>query len=100
MSTSEMNAGNTDAFYARLKAQLEESTEWPADYLFKFIVPTEPEKIEQINDIFNDQGAVIKTRKSKNGTYTSISVMVQLENADAVIEKYKEVATVEGVISL
>lgn len=46
-------------------------------------------------------GAVIKTRKSKNGNYTSVSVNVRMKNPDAVIEKYKTVGEeVEGVISL
>ena len=46
-------------------------------------------------------GAVINTKASKNGNYTSVSINVRMKNPDAVILKYKEVAEkVEGVISL
>ena len=46
-------------------------------------------------------GAVIKTTASKNGKYTSVSINLLMQNPDAVVEKYKEVAEkIEGVISL
>ncbi len=95
-----MEKENTDEFYERLKEQLLENTSWPSDYLYKFIVPTDKGKIEQIHDIFDNTGAVIESKKSKKGTYTSLSITVYLESPDEVILKYKEVAVVEGVISL
>ncbi|WP_036384394.1 DUF493 family protein [Muricauda sp. MAR_2010_75] len=91
---------NTDEFYERLKEQLLENTSWPSTYLYKFIVPTDEERIAQIHDIFDNTGAVIESKKSKKGTYTSLSITVHLNNPDEVIIKYKEVAVVEGVISL
>lgn len=95
-----MKQEKSDAFYKRLKEQLLDNTKWPADYLYKFIVPTDAEKIEKIHSIFDNTGAVLESKKSKKGTYTSISITVNLESPDAVIQKYKEVAVVEGVISL
>jgi len=95
-----MDTEKSEEFYSRLKTQLEESTTWPSNYLYKFIVPTDTEKIKRIHDIFDNTGAVIESKKSKKGKYTSISVTVNLKNADQVIEKYKEVGKVEGVISL
>ena len=91
---------NTDEFYERLKEQLLENTSWPSTYLYKFIVPTDEERIAQIHDIFDNTGAVIESKKSKKGTYTSLSITVHLKNPDEVIIKYKEVAVVEGVSSL
>ncbi|MEX0361661.1 DUF493 family protein [Flagellimonas sp.] len=95
-----MEKEKSEEFYSRLKEQLLENSSWPSKYLYKFIVPTDEDKIEQINTIFDNTGAVIESKKSKKGTYTSISVTVQLESPDAVIAKYKEVSQVEGVISL
>ncbi|MDG3583521.1 MULTISPECIES: DUF493 family protein [Galbibacter] len=89
-----------EEFYARLKNELDNTTEWPSQYLYKFIVPTDQEKIKQIETIFDNTGAVISTKTSSNGKYTSLSVEVKMKDSDAVIEKYKEVSTVEGVISL
>ena len=94
-----MNTQNED-FYKRLKEELSNSTLWPAEYLFKFIVPTDTEKISRINNAFNGMGAVIKTTKSKNGKYTSISINVKMQSSQAVIDKYIELSDVEGIISL
>ena len=92
---------NPDEFYKKLRKQLYDTTSWPSEYLYKFIVPTTMEKIKKIEDLFDNLGAVIKTNESKNGKYTSVSVNVQMDDPDAVILKYKEVALhVEGVISL
>jgi len=95
-----MDTEKSEEFYSRLKTQLAESTLWPSNYLYKFIVPTDTNKIKQIQDIFDNTGAVIESKKSKKGKYTSVSVTVNLKTPDEVIEKYKEVGKVEGVISL
>jgi len=92
---------NPKEFYKKLKAQLYETTSWPSEYLYKFIVPTSVEKIKTIEDLFDNLGAVITTLESKNGNYTSVSINVYMQDPDAVISKYKLVAErVEGVISL
>lgn len=90
----------TEDFYIRLKSELEESTTWPAIYLYKFIVPSSTTNIDLVENTFNNMGAVIKTNTSKTGKYTSISVNVTMENPDKVIEKYQELSTIEGIISL
>ncbi|WP_271783596.1 DUF493 family protein [Aquimarina algiphila] len=90
-----------EEFYKKLKVQLADTALWPTAYLYKFIVPTDTIKIGQIETIFDNLGAVITTKKSKNGKYTSVSINVRMKNPDQVITKYKEVAIkVEGVISL
>jgi putative lipoic acid-binding regulatory protein len=45
-------------------------------------------------------GAVIKTTKSKTGKFTSISVDVQMKDAQEIIDKYIEVSVIEGIVSL
>lgn len=95
-----MDKNDPEAFYARLKEELEKSTRWPADYLYKFIIPTDKEKQAAIGAIFKNTGAAIQTKKSRNGKYTSLSVTVNLEGPDQVIEKYREVGEIGGVISL
>lgn len=90
----------TREFFERLKVQLENNHAWPAEYLFKFIVPTDREKVLAVENAFNGMGAVVNTKKSKNEHYTSISINVMLDNPDHVIAKYLEVASIEGIISL
>ncbi|CAM4035945.1 MULTISPECIES: DUF493 family protein [Gillisia] len=92
---------NSEEFYDKLKVQLAETSSWPSVYLYKFIVLTNKSKIVQIHDIFDNMGAVINTKESKNGKYTSVSVNVKMSDPNAVISKYKRVGKeVEGVISL
>jgi len=92
---------NPEEFYKKLKLQLSETTSWPSEYLYKFIVISDKTKIRQIEDIFDNTGAVINTKESKNGKYTSVSINVIMKDPDAVIEIYVEVTSnVEGVISL
>mgnify|MGYP005611236547 FL=1 len=90
----------TEDFYVRLKSELEESTTWPAIYLYKFIVPTNATNINLVENTFNNMGAVIQTHSSKTGKYTSISINVTMQDADKVIEKYQELSTIEGIVSL
>ena len=91
---------NSEEFYERLKNELIDSTVWPAEYLFKFIVPSQPEKVKEIENAFNQIGAVIETNQSKTGKYTSVSINVRMKSAQAVIDKYIEMSSIEGIISL
>tara|TARA_R110002167_G_scaffold169062_3_gene366860 strand:+ start:804 stop:1091 length:288 start_codon:yes stop_codon:yes gene_type:complete len=95
-----MHSQKSEEFYQRLKQQLLETSSWPSDYLYKFIIPSEQEKITKIHQIFDNTGAVIESKQSKKGTYTSITITVSLKDPDAVIQKYKEVGVIKGVISL
>ena len=90
----------TEDFYKRLKEELANSTVWPSEYLFKFIIPSDNHKLAIIEKSFDNMGAVIKTNTSKNGKYTSISVNTTMKSAQAVIDKYQELSTIEGIISL
>lgn len=91
---------NSEDFYIKLKSQLADTSLWPNEYLYKFIVPSSDDKIESIEAIFDHTGAVIKRNESRTGKYTSVSINVRMANPDAVIKKYKEVGKIEGVISL
>jgi len=90
----------TREFYERLKTELDMSNTWPAEYLYKFIVPTENDNVIRVHEAFDCMGAVIKTTKSKTGKFTSISVDVTMKDAQEIIDKYIEVSTIKGIISL
>lgn len=89
----------TEEFYIRLKEELSNTSEWPTEYLYKFIVPTDTRKIEEVENAFDNMGAVIKTHQSKAGKYTSVSINVMMESPADVVEKYIEVSSIEGIIS-
>lgn len=90
----------TEEFYERLKTELDNTNTWPAEYLFKFIVPSDEQKVEAVKKAFDCTGAVIKTSQSKTGKFTSLSVDVQMKSAQEVVDKYIEVSTIEGIVSL
>jgi putative lipoic acid-binding regulatory protein len=89
----------TEAFYIRLKEELGNTSTWPSEYLYKFIVPTDAKKVEEVENAFDNMGAVIKTNQSKTGKFTSVSINVTMESPDDVVAKYIEVSTIEGIIS-
>lgn len=87
-------------FYKKLKAQLEDTTNFPSDYMYKFIVPSSGNQVSEVQDIFNNTGAVIKTKKSKTGKYVSVSIIIKLNDANTVIDYYKKAEKIKGIISL
>lgn len=89
-----------EAFYKKLQWQLEDTTQFPSDYLFKFIVPTTDNQVEEVENLFNNKGAVINTKKSKTGKYVSVSIVLNIENAASVIDYYQKAAKIKGIISL
>ena len=88
----------TEEFYIRLKEELSNSTLWPSEYLYKFIMPSNAHSIAKVEAAFNNMGAVITTQQSKTGKFTSVSVSVNMQNPQSVIDKYIEVSDIEGKI--
>jgi hypothetical protein len=91
---------NKADFYEKLKIQLADTTDFPADYLYKFIVPTTENQVAEVERVFSNLGAVITTKKSKTGKYVSVSILIKLKNASEVINYYKKAGVIKGIISL
>lgn len=89
-----------EAFYKNLKSQLEDTTQFPADYLYKFIVPTEENQVHEVESLFDNTGAIITTKESKTGKYVSVSVVLKVENANTIIDFYLKAEKIKGIISL
>ena len=83
----------------RLRELLDEQNQWPAIFLFKFILPTEKEKLTQLKQIFGES-AEVSTRESRKGNYTSVSIKEMMLDADSIFARYKKASTIEGIISL
>jgi len=84
----------------RIKSALNENHDWPSVYMFKFIVPSDNEKIAQVEAMFNSKTAELKMNQSKKGNFTSITAKEVMTSADAVMEYYSAAAKIEGLISL
>ncbi|HET6227096.1 MAG TPA: DUF493 family protein [Bacteroidia bacterium] len=88
-----------DKQFDKLREQLNLQESWPMVYMFKFIVPAENRKIALVESKFSDE-AVITQNQSSNGKYISITVKEVMLNAEAIIDKYKEMAGIEGLMAL
>lgn len=91
---------NVDDFYTKFKQKLEEEHTFPCNYMFKFIVPADKEKIATLQKIFDGSDATVSTRDSKNGKYTSVTIQTKVHDANDVIIYYRQVAEVDGVVML
>ena len=80
----------------KLKLVLDETVEFPSQYLFKFIVP-----ISEIHRIlFILQGMEIEQKASSNGNYISVSGTIQVFKSEEIILVYERAAAIKGIISL
>ncbi len=91
---------NPEEFYKSLKEKLDNQHDFPEDYLFKFIIPTDQARLTEIYKVFDGIKFTLGNRESKNGKYTACNVNAFVLDADQVIKIYQEVAKIEGVILL
>lgn len=78
------------------KEKLEATMDFPALYMFKFIV-TEDKK-EQVEKLF--QGTELIVKPSSKGKYVSVTAKVMMPTSDRIIEVYQEAHKIEGLIAL
>ena len=93
-----LDAMNAEDKYKNLKLELEKNEVWPLVYMFKFIMPAENKHLALVRSKFTDQ-SVITQRESANGKYISITVKEVMLNADSIIEKYREMDLIEGLMA-
>lgn len=94
------NERTPEEFYASLKQELNKVESFPSNFTYKFIIPTENKKIAQIQSVFDEARPQFSMKESKNGKYTSITVVIFAFDADQVIWYYQEVGKIPGVIML
>ncbi len=82
-----------------IKDSLDRSHDWPCVYGFKFIMPTVPNRQEELIAIFSVD-VEVKTKTSKNAKYRSFTINAVVLSADEVLEKYAKASEIEGLISL
>jgi len=72
---------------------------WPGIYFFKFIVPNDKEKLEQVKKLFQFEDH-ITYRTSRDIRFIALSCKQEMKNPDEVLEIYRKAGEIEGVISL
>lgn len=91
---------NQDEFYSKFKERLNEGMTFPSNYIYKFIMPANQSTIAMIHAIFENANASFSSRDSRNGKYTSLTITISAKDADTIINYYKEVASIKGVVML
>lgn len=89
-----------EEFYKNLKINLEENHNFPENYLYKFILPNDSEKLTEIYQVFDGLEYSISTKESGKGNYISCSISCFVLDANQVIDLYQKVGKIEGVIML
>jgi hypothetical protein len=83
----------------KLRQRLDSLHKWPDVYMFKFIVPAVNDNLEVLLSFFKE-GADISQRHSANLNFTSITIKEVMLSTEAVIERYKSITHIPGLISL
>lgn len=89
-------SAKSQAWWDRFQELLENDRTWPAEYLFKFIVPRA--SLEELQEVFGDHPVVI--RASSRGRYVSLTARLQMEDSASVVQVYRAAGEIPGVISL
>ncbi|WP_177192202.1 HP0495 family protein [Chitinophaga arvensicola] len=101
MSTGEnANAGLSGDPYENFRSLLQQSIVFPSEYIFKFIIKAEEEKITALKSMFANASATISENSSSAGKYKSFTVQVLVQDEEEVIAYYKQVSKIDSVIML
>lgn len=82
--------------FTKLQELLDSQITWPSYYTFKFIV--NPDNKAQAMEFLKDFD--LAERPSRSGKYTSITSKARFQSSEEVIDVYKKMKAVEGIISL
>jgi hypothetical protein len=85
-----------DEWWDDFRELLDEQNEWPTEYTFKFIAPSD--NVEALKAVFGDHP--VKVRASSKGNYMSVTAHINVESSEEVVAVYEEASDIEGVISL
>lgn len=81
--------------YEGLREQLE-MLDWPAIYMYKFIVPLA--SLDELLTMFEKEDT--ETKISQNGNYASVTAKPYMYSAEKVIDRYKQAGEIDGIIML
>lgn len=85
--------------FAGLKEKLNQDSNWPRVYLFKFIIPNDNQTLAQTEALFGNE-AQVSINQSRTAKYLSVSAKELMMSADEIIARYERASAIKGVISL
>jgi len=85
--------------YENLRQKLDDNEEWPRVYFFKFIIPSDNQKLALVEALFGNE-AEVRIKQSNKGNYLSISAKELMLDSESVIARYKKAREIDGLIAL
>ncbi len=85
-----------EAWWSRFQSLLDDQTEWPTVYTFKFIAPR-PE-LEALKEVFGEHPVTV--RASSKGNYVSVTAQMEMQSSEEVLAVYDAASEVDNVIAL
>ncbi len=82
-----------------LLKQLQENKKWPLRYMFKFIVPNNEGKVDEVKKLLPENGE-LKFKHTKNLKFVSITCVAYMPDAQSIVDVNVAVNKVKGIISL
>ncbi len=83
----------------RMRKALDLVHQWPALYMFKFILEPDEQRLNAVLALFPPEAEVLR-KYSQAGKYLGLTVKEVMLSADEVVARYDKVALIEGVIVL
>jgi hypothetical protein len=86
--------------YHSFREKLKKSAEWPADYVFKFILKSaEKDKQQHLRSLFK-KNVSLAFKSSSKGKYISVTIKALMESPNEIISIYENAGEIEGLIAL
>jgi putative lipoic acid-binding regulatory protein len=85
--------------YMQLMIHLFRDYTWPNDFLFKFIIPFDADKLNAVRDIF-EKDTKITHQESKTSKYISVTAIQRMEHPDDVIAMYEKAEKIDKIVIL
>lgn len=86
-----------DQRFESLREKLDQHYAWPSLYIFKFIVPAS--KQDELRRLF-PRHVTATEKQSEKGNYVSLTYQMMMPSSKSVIEVYKRVSVIEGLVAL
>ena len=90
------NEGESEEWWERFKDLIDDQSDFPSTYTFKFIAPSN--ELDALKALFGRQK--ISLRPSRKGNYTSVTAKIEMHSSDEIVAVYKAAAKIPGVVSL
>lgn len=82
-----------------LREKLGKLLKFPTVYMFKFIFEADNRKVAQIESFF-DEKSTVNIRQSSRNHYLSITVKMPANNIEEIMDIYRKVSSIEGILYL